>query len=303
MKNLLWLVCIILLVYGCSMNAEYGFKQLPTEAYHRVELATLIQNPSPFVNSYVSFKAIFNTLETTYAPLFTHFAPDSYTAFSIWSPEVKIWTQERATGLLLFAFINKDNTDIGHILSARPYTILEISGQVRFDLNKYPWIEVHTISPKRKAYDDEAVSCLTNAHKMLQEGKYLVAKECLTNALKHKIMPTAEFFIRSNLGKIYQKEGKLDLALEQYRKALAIKPSVEIMVAKRQVEEKLRRQEIIAKFKVPKVIRKKTPIDYEAKIEELERRIAYRNAVIRNLKSKVEKLLEEKKQWLRESKR
>jgi hypothetical protein len=158
MKRSATLVGIALLALGLAVVIRpVLLAQDPTQNTVPVDIRALKQTPEKLVGVSVRFEGMFHGLENLWAPFFTPFVREDYLVFSVWPKDAEVWKKSGRLDDLPTCFLRKNDKLIKTLMGLKPYTPVEITGEVLSDFHKLPWIEVSSVvvmGPPRYTADE-----------------------------------------------------------------------------------------------------------------------------------------------------
>ena len=191
--------------------------------YKTVNLREIQANATAYKHVDVKFLALLNRRnEQIFVPLLTTFSPESWSAFSVWPADAKLWEESDRLLNLPTLYIRKDQPDMLTLTNASRYALFEIRAHVMGDFDDRPFLHVFWIQEVEPAvYTDDGLASLNAGLAALQQKRPAVAIDKLEKSLSGVWTRDARLRIHLDLAGLYADSGDWDNAVVHYEGALA----------------------------------------------------------------------------------
>jgi tetratricopeptide (TPR) repeat protein len=194
--------------------------------YKDVNLREVAAHATSYKHVDVRFTALFNRRsEQLFVPLLTTFNPESWTAFSVWPSDAKLWDEQDRIQTIPTMYIRKDQADMVVLSQASRYALFDIRAHVMGDFDDRPFFHVFWIEEiEPSVYTDEGLANLNAGMAALQQKRPAVAIDKLEKALAGVWTRDGRLQIHLDLAALYGERGDWDNAVLHYEGALANDP-------------------------------------------------------------------------------
>ena len=191
--------------------------------YKEVSLREVQAHATSYKHVDIKFKALLiRRNEQIFVPLLTTFNPESWSAFSVWPADAKLWEESERLLNLPTLYIRKDQQDMMVLTSASRYALFEIRAHVMGDFDDRPFLQVYWIQEiEPPVYSDEGLAAFNAGLAALQQKRPAVAIDKLEKALTGVWTRDARLRIHLDLASLYSERGDWDAAVLHYEGALA----------------------------------------------------------------------------------
>jgi tetratricopeptide (TPR) repeat protein len=194
--------------------------------YKEVSFREIAAHASSYKHVDVKFTALFNRRnEQIFVPMLTTFSPESWTAFSVWPADAKLWEEQDRLMTVPTLYIRKDQPDMTVLTQASRYSLFEIRAHVMGDFDDRPFLHVFWIQEiEGPVYTDEGLASLNSGLSALEQKRPAVAIDKLEKALTGVWTRNARLRIHLDLAALYSDRGDWENAVVHYEGALANDP-------------------------------------------------------------------------------
>ena len=222
-------VCFVVLVLTSGILLSGALAQEDgenTEAKTKsVTLAQLRKAPESFRGVPCEFELTFHGFTQIFNPYFTRFIPETYTNFSAWGLDQKLWDLKEYKNDFSYLFVAKFNPNLPQFLKLKRFDRIQVVGEVRDTFKGNPWIEVYSVKVIPGKLAEESLIHRVRGDVAIQKGRTRIAVKEYNQALAHENLPEDYVIdLMTQLGTALYRTRDFEAAKMVFQKLAAIQP-------------------------------------------------------------------------------
>ncbi len=189
-----------------------------------VQLEDILAAPQSFQNLRVRFRCTFVESATLFDREHTYFIPNNYANLIIYDDHADLSDPQVRANPLTRVFIAKDRVDASFVVSLKKYQLLDLIGEVKWEQNGEPLINIHHITPVAtpEKMTDTVVYHLQQANQLSADSSFALADDYYVAALAESIPDHNRAAIGLRRARNLMNWGQFEACAVTLRQALAL---------------------------------------------------------------------------------
>lgn len=177
-----------------------------------VSLPDVIAQPSRYKDQILSFFCIYHGRDQVFAPLAAPFHPQRHENFAVWPDGAPLWEKKAFGRDYPFLYISRAHPQHADLLGLEEFSRIEVTGRVRGMIRARPCIEVRSFRRTGQRLGLEVVRSVMVGDRYSEFGDLDLAYENYRRALQPDLPSTYDLLISKRLAETLRRLGREDEA-------------------------------------------------------------------------------------------
>jgi len=177
-----------------------------------VQLDDVVLHPSRYRDQILTFFCVFRQTDQIFAPLAAPFQPQRYENLAVWPDGTPVWEKEAYTKDYPFLYISRAHPQHPEIVRMEEFTRLEVTGRIRGMIRARPCIEILSFRRTGQPLGNVVVQSVIRGDRYSELGELDLAYENYRRALTPDLPPTYDLHVRRRLADALRRLGRGDEA-------------------------------------------------------------------------------------------
>ena len=175
-------------------------------------LDDIILRPSKHKNQRITFFCVFRQRDEIFAPLAAPFQPQKHENIAVWIDGAPVWEKGAYTEDYPFLYIPKAHAQHAELMQLEEFTRLEVTGRIKGAIRARPCIEILSFRKTGQRLGRTVVQSMMAGDRYSELGELELAYENYRRALTPDLPPTYDLYVRRRLSDALRRLGRVDEA-------------------------------------------------------------------------------------------